>query len=179
MAELKEFELGAAGIDYIEKWLNGEPRPVLLSVRLPIRNGRAFTPLPADTTPAQVRNIEDGGLPEGPGRKSWLAAHVLSLFEKVPDGTFIIQDVWGARPTDPGVSLAVSRMLFSANVVYYVVTLEDASRQAIIEALRDPGSFLLSPPSAASTSAPEIEGAGDRRQSCSSSKLRKRRSKSM
>ena len=34
-------------------------------------------------------------------------------------------------------------MLFSADIVYYVVTLEDASRQAIIEALHDPASFLV------------------------------------
>ena len=96
MAELKEFELGAAGFDYIEKWLKGGVGLCSYLFQFPIREGRAFTPLPADTTPAQVRNIEDGGLPDGPGRKSWLAAHVLSLFEQVPNGTFIQSRTCGA-----------------------------------------------------------------------------------
>src|SRR5665213_1177500 len=122
MAELQEIELGPAGTDYLSYAFRNRGLCSYLG-RLPLSTGITFAPLPFGTTLARAQDLKNGGLPPNPDRDRWLADHVLSLFGGVPRGTFIIQDVWGARPGDPGLRFAVSRMLFTKEV-YYIVTLD-------------------------------------------------------
>jgi hypothetical protein len=135
MRGIKLFELGEPGLAYMSAWLRYGALCGSLG-KLPLSTGRIFAPLPSDTTSAQAMRIKMGRLPGASPRK-WLINHVVSMFEKVPQGTLILEDVIGARPSDPGALATESRTLLTKERVYYAVTKENASARSVDAALND------------------------------------------
>lgn len=140
MAELIEIDLGKEGIEYVEDCLRqgtGLSRKIL---SLPLQSGRAFAPLPTNTSVDRARSFEAGGLLSWRDTLDWLARHVQAEWRRDPEGTLVLQDVWGARPTDEAVQRTKVRKFFDAENVYYYV---EASEQQIEDIVRETSSFLV------------------------------------
>lgn len=137
MSKLIEMDLGKDGIEYVQDCLRQGTGLCRKSLRLPLRSGQALAIVPPDTSPERAKSFAAGGLLRWGDSIEWLASHMGALWRADPEGTLILQDVWGARP---GEAQRWPDAFYDDNAVYYLV---HASAPKIEKVERQISSFLL------------------------------------
>lgn len=136
---LKEIDLGEAGLKYVASYLKRETGLCSRISRGPERGGDVFAPLPAGTSRERALQFEAGGLLSWRETCVWFERELEQLSGRSDNGSLVFQDVW-AKQQDP-VWGEHDGLFFDRSGVYYVIGPHDFNAAAISLAVRQIISF--------------------------------------
>jgi hypothetical protein len=143
MAMLKDFPLGAAGAQFVEKNLNQKAglAPALLKVLPP--GGTVFAPLPEGVDLARATKFSTGGLLRRRDSLSWLGQRVTTLADTAPNGVFVVQDAWGISPDDPVAAKITEEHFFNGIATHFFLRKAEIDPTSIADIFCAGSSFLV------------------------------------
>jgi hypothetical protein len=146
MVNLQELPLGRDGLQYVLSSLKGAGRfadALAAEVALiPTAAGNVIAPLPVGVALSRALDFDTGGIIQGPGAKSWLAARVAALCEAHGGGTFVAVDTVAA-PSDPHVARRMVDKFFYDGRVQYFASCADWNESSLDGIHRAVASFLF------------------------------------
>src|SRR5258708_1211701 len=100
MTDMETVLLGQDGIAYVEACLEQGTGLCEKARNLDLAIAEVFAPLPKYTSLKRATSFNTGGLMSRRDANTWLEKHVQNLWQRWPNGTLVIQDIW-AKSSDP------------------------------------------------------------------------------
>jgi len=110
------------------------------TLRLPLNQDEPFALVPEITAVDRAKSFKTGGLLSWRDSIDWLLATCERCGERTLPQVWLLQDVWGARPTDPAAPRKLVNKFFDTTNVYYFSDLDEQNVETIE---RQVASFLL------------------------------------
>lgn len=110
--------LGQDGIAYVEACLQQGAGLCAKARILELTTGEVFAPLPRYTSLERAISFNTGGLTFRRDVNAWFEKHVHNLWQRWPNGTLVIQDIW-AKSTDPVLRHSSLKKFFQDGNVYF------------------------------------------------------------
>jgi hypothetical protein len=142
-SNLKLFELGKSGVDYVRDFLNDGSGYCETLTKLQIEEGKVYSPLPANLQMEKALNFNIGYLKSPVSIiNEWLVSHILEMAAQYPNSMLILQDFL-LKESDMGWNGRAECEYYSEGKVYYIVPAIIMSREKILEAIHARGSSYL------------------------------------